>query len=268
MTTPEGHKGPGGRIGRRGALAALGTVGLGSLLAACSGDGGSGGGASATTVAEVATTEGTTATVQPQTATGAAAKALLDGATTCTLSTELTEGPYYFDVDSIRSDVREDRPGTLLRLALRVQQAQSCTPIGNAVVDIWHCDAGGVYSGFESASRGGPGGGRTDDETYLRGAQVTNADGIVEFATIYPGWYRGRTTHIHLKVHLNKTTLLTSQLFFDEAVNSAVYAKAPYSARSGRDTFNDGDGIFDQSLIVTTKQDGDAWLAALNLSVR
>jgi protocatechuate 3,4-dioxygenase beta subunit len=254
-------------IGRRKALAALGTVGLGSLLAACSGDGNGSG--AATTTAEVPTTSGTTATVQPQTSTGAAAKALLGEASTCTLTTELTEGPYYFDVDAIRSDIREDRPGTLLRLALRVQTATTCEPISNAVVDLWHCDAGGIYSGFESASRGqGGGGGRTDEETYLRGAQVTNADGVVEFATIYPGWYRGRTTHIHLKVHLDKATLLTSQLFFDEAVNSAVYAKAPYSSHSGRETFNDGDNIFQQSLLVTTRQDGDAWLAALNLSVK
>ena len=194
-------------IGRRKALASLGTVGLGSLLAACSGDGNGSG--AATTRAEVPTTSATTATVQP------------------------------------RSDIREDRPGTLLRLALRIQTATICEPISNAVVDLWHCDAGGIYSGFESASQGqGGGGGRTDEETYLRGAQVTNTDGIVEFATIYPGWYRGRTTHIHLKVHLDKATLLTSQLFFDEAVNSAVYAKAPYSSHSGRETFNDDDDIF------------------------
>ena len=102
MTRPTGRPDQG--IDRRRALAALGTVGLGSLLAACSGDGGSSGSASATTSAEVATTSGATTTVQPRTATGAAAKALLAEAGTCTLTTELTEGPYYFDVDAIRSD--------------------------------------------------------------------------------------------------------------------------------------------------------------------
>ena len=259
-------------VGRRSALVALGTVGLGSLLAACSGDAG-GGTASATTVARVPTTSGASATVRPQAPTGAAAKALLGQATTCTVSTELTEGPYYFDVDSIRSDLREDRQGTVLRLAMRVQRAGSCAPIGNALVDLWHCDADGVYSGFERASLGGPGGpgpggGRTDQHTYLRGAQVTNADGVVEFTTIYPGWYRGRTTHIHTKVHLDRRTMLTTQLFFDEAVNQAVYSGQPYARHPGRTTFNDSDGIFAHNQVVTARRRGDAWLAAINLSVQ
>jgi protocatechuate 3,4-dioxygenase beta subunit len=106
--------------------------------------------------------------------------------------------------------------GHALRLGLRVLDAESCEPIANAIVDIWHCDATGLYSGFESASTGGgPGGGGsgpTDEKTYLRGARATNNDGIVEFETVYPGWYRGRTVHIHAKVHLDKQTVLTSRL--------------------------------------------------------
>jgi protocatechuate 3,4-dioxygenase beta subunit len=112
------------------------------------------------------------------------------------LTRELTEGPYYFDVDSIRSDIREDRPGTTLRLGILVQDSETCAPIPDAVLDVWHCDAEGSYSrvrvGVPSVRRaagGGPGGnsGPTDDETYLRGAHVTNAEGVVEFVTIYPG---------------------------------------------------------------------------------
>ena len=90
---------------------------------------------------------------------------------------------------------------------------------------IWHCDAEGLYSGFESASMGGPGGsGPTDDDTFLRGVQVTNAKGIVEFLTVYPGWYGGRSVHIHAKVHVDSATALTTQMYFDEDVTDAVYA--------------------------------------------
>jgi protocatechuate 3,4-dioxygenase beta subunit len=248
------------RIDRRQALTAFGTVGLGALFAACGGDGG--GAATA-----VPTTDGRTATVEPQTTTSARTADRFGDSSSCTLTPELTEGPYYFDADAIRSDIREDREGTPLRLAIRVRDAASCEPIANAVVDVWHCDAGGVYSGFESASTGGPGGGRTDDERYLRGAQVTNADGIVEFVTIYPGWYRGRTTHIHTKVHLDRSTLLTTQLFFDEKVNAAVYATDPYAQSTGRDVFNDGDGIFSEDLLLDLAREGGEYVGVISFDV-
>ena len=163
------------RIDRRQALGALGTISLGGLLAACGKD--SGGGS-----ASVATTAGETATVEPKTTTSEATSALFDDAAGCTLTVEQTEGPYYFDADRIRTDIREDREGTRLRLALRVRDASSCKPIPDAVVDIWHADAGGAYSGFDGA---------TAQTRYLRGAQVTNAAGVAEFTTIYPGWYHG-----------------------------------------------------------------------------
>jgi len=252
------------KLNRRQALAALGTVSLGSVLAACGDDEAT---TATTTSAPVTTQDGGTATVQTKTTAGASS-AEFDEAATCAVTAELTEGPYYFDVDAIRSDIREDREGTTLRLAIRVRDAQACEPIENAVVDIWHCDALGIYSGFESASQGGPGGGRSDDETYLRGAQVTNADGAVEFVTVYPGWYRGRTVHIHAKVHLDKQTVLTTQLFFDEDLNTAVFAKAPYSGDSGRDVFNDGDGIFDASLVCTAKLQDDDVRALMTFDVQ
>jgi protocatechuate 3,4-dioxygenase beta subunit len=266
-------------VSRRRALGAAGVVGIGALLGACSREG-------AVTETQVPTTSGASATVQPQSTPSPANAALFGNAATCTLSPEQTEGPYYFDVDSIRGDIREDRPGMPLRLVMRVQDSAACTPIANAVVDIWHCDAGGVYSGFESASqgsgggpgRGGPPGGgggggsaRTDDETYLRGAQVTNSDGIVEFTTIYPGWYRGRTVHIHTKVHLDTSTLLTSQLYFDEQVTAAVHQTTPYASRSGRDTFNDGDGIFSgagERALLTLAKEGDGYRGVITLAVK
>jgi protocatechuate 3,4-dioxygenase beta subunit len=246
------------------------TVGLGALLAACTpaGDGVS---SAPTSEATVETVEGGTATVSPQ-ATGTLRPESFAAAGSCTLTRELTEGPYYFDVDAIRSDIREDRPGTTLRLGLLVQDSESCEPIPNAVVDVWHCDAEGVYSGFESASQGsgGPGGGGdsepTDGETYLRGAQVTNADGIVEFVTIYPGWYRGRTVHIHCKVHLDRSTLLTTQVFFDDTLTAEVYAAEPYSD-DGRDVDNASDSIFDDSLVLTVSPAGDGYLGLITFGV-
>jgi protocatechuate 3,4-dioxygenase beta subunit len=256
------------KIDRRQALAVFGTVSLGGLLAACGGDGDG--------TSEVTTTDGATSTVQSKTNSSAATAELFDKSASCSLTPQETEGPYYFDVDAIRSDIREDRNGTLLRLAIRVRNAKSCRPIENAVVDVWHCDALGIYSGFESASRGvggvpgGPGGGNsgpTDDETYLRGAQVTNADGIVQFKTIYPGWYRGRTVHIHAKVHLDKTSVLTTQLFFDEKVSEAAYERKPYSEHEGRDTFNDTDSIFNDKLLLTLSKKGNGYLGVITFDV-
>ena len=230
-------------ITRRQALAGLGTVTLGSLLAACGdGDGdANGGGGEART--PVPTTDGESA-------------GLFDDTSSCTLTAEQTEGPYYFDADSVRSDIREDRDGTLLRLAIRVRAAGECTPLADAVVDVWHCDASGVYSGFEEG----------EGERFLRGAQVTNADGVVQFRTIYPGWYPGRTPHIHVKVHLDRQTVLTTQLYFDEETNARVYAQAPY--RQGRDQTNASDGIFDDSLVLALSEDGDGVLGKISFDVR
>ena len=239
------------RFDRRRALAGFGALSLGALLEGCGDDGGK-------------TTGDTT------TKTSATTARLFDESSSCTVTPEETEGPYYFDADRIRGDIREDREGTRLRLAIRVRDAAGCKPISNAVVDIWHCDALGLYSGFEAASTGGPGGGGgpTDNEKYLRGAQVTNSDGIVEFVTIYPGWYRGRTVHIHAKVHLDNATVLTSQLYFDEAVTESVYKREPYSQHTGRDTFNSNDGIYDERLLLTLRKDGAGRLGLTTFDVK
>ncbi|WP_116951198.1 intradiol ring-cleavage dioxygenase [Jiangella endophytica] len=257
-------------IARRRALGLGGTVGLGAVLAACGVGAANGTGSPA-------------ATATPS-ATGTDLVALLDAVDMAGTSPETTEGPYWFDVDSIRSDLREDRPGATLTLALRVQDAQN-TPLPDSVVEIWHCDAGGEYSGFEVASGGPPGsdGGQstsdgsysqgdtesepTDDGTYLRGAQVADADGIVRFTSIYPGWYRGRTVHIHVRVHVDQQTVLTTQLFFDDELSDQVYAAAPYSDHTGRDTGNDADSIYADTGLLTVVADGDGWLGYTNLGV-
>ena len=199
---------------------------------------------------------------------------MFGSAAACTVTPAQTEGPYYIDVDKVRSDIREDRPGARLRLAARVLAADGCTPVKDAVFEIWHCDAGGVYSGFSAGQGGGPGGrpggasAVTDGSRFLRGAQVTNGDGIAEITTIYPGWYRGRTVHIHSKVFLSNTEVLTTQLYFDDKLSEAVFATAPYNGHSGRDTFNSGDNIFSDKTIVTVSRDGDGYLALMTIGVR
>jgi protocatechuate 3,4-dioxygenase beta subunit len=241
---------------RRRALAAFGGVGLGTLLAGCGGD--DDGSSSGTTTT---TADGT------QTTTEAGLADLFATAASCTVAPGQTEGPFYFDVDSVRSDIREDREGVPLRLALRVLDAD-CAPVADSVVDIWHCDASGTYSGFEAASTGpGGGGGRTDDETYLRGAQVTNGEGIVRFVTIYPGWYPGRTVHVHAKVHLDNTTALTTQLYFDEDVTARVYEREPYASDPGPVTSNADDGIFAEANVLTTSEEGDGYLGVMTFTL-
>ena len=191
----------------------LGVAGLGALAAACSG--GDGSDTSATTRGRSSTPGSTGGS-----ATGSNAS--------CVLTPEATEGPYYIDADLVRSDITEGRPGTPVELAITVVAADGCAPVRDAAVDIWHCDASGIYSGYESASTGGPGGpgggggAAADDTRYLRGTQVTGADGVATFRTIYPGWYRGHAVHIHTKVHVNSSERHTGQLFFADDLNDSV----------------------------------------------
>jgi protocatechuate 3,4-dioxygenase beta subunit len=280
-----GHDHDGQRVSRRRLFAGISSIGLGTLLAACSGSG----------TSAVTTSTGATVTPQATTATTGDLAALFEGAGTCRLTATTTQGPYYFDADKVRSDIREDRQGVRLRVAIKVQDSETCEPLKNAVVEIWHCDAAGLYSGAESLSTGGggnpppsgaptgpppsggpgggPGGGGegdgsmdltpADDKRYLRGAQVTNAEGIVEFTTIWPGWYRGRTIHIHAMVHVSSERVLTTQIMFDEELNSVVMAKAPYSERTGRDTFNDGDTIYQDGMLMKVGQEGDGYVGAI-----
>jgi protocatechuate 3,4-dioxygenase beta subunit len=250
----------GERMTRRRAIGALGTVGVGALLAACAGR-------EPGTVADVPTEAGGTATVRPQLPTDGSVAELLDAAGSCTLTPEAIEGPFHLDLDAIRSDIRDDREGVALRLAVRVEDAD-CRPVPDAVVDIWSCDAAGLYSGFESVITGSVG---PDDARYLRGAQVTNADGIAELTTIYPGWYPGRAVHVHAKVLLDSVTALTAQLYFDEAVTDRVHAEPPYADRGDGRTRNDADVFFaresgERSTLALVERDG-GWLGVITLGL-
>ena len=169
---------------------------------------------------------------------GAAARSprLIAGAT-CPATPRQTEGPFYFDPDLVRRDIAEGRPGAPLRLRLQVVAAADCAPSRGARVDIWHCDADGVYSGYERE--------RSTGETFLRGTQFADADGVAEFATIYPGWYGGRAPHVHVKAWLDGGRELTSQIYFPDALSEQVYALAAYAERDARRRLrNADDGIF------------------------
>lgn len=160
----------------------------------------------------------------------------------CMLQAELTEGPFYVDPGLIRQDIAEDRAGLPMVLRLQVVQAD-CSPVAGARVDVWHCDADGVYSGVENF-------GATDTrgQTFLRGTQMTAADGLAEFRSVFPGWYPGRAVHIHYKVFLDDRTALTGQVFFDDALSDAIYAEHDaYAGHGPRDMPNDRDRIARQA---------------------
>jgi protocatechuate 3,4-dioxygenase beta subunit len=258
-------------IDRRRALGLLGAGVGAAVVVACGGsnDGDEASSASDGTAPTTGATTGGTTTPTGASVPGAAVTPdQFTGAASCALSPSGTEGPYYIDVDKIRSDIREDRQGTRLRLAARVLDSDGCTPVKDAVFEVWHCDAGGLYSGFESSSRG-QGGDRSPDPTrYLRGAQTTNTDGIAEITTIYPGWYRGRTVHIHAKVFISNRDVLTTQLYFDDELTDTVYTTAPYNTRPGRDRRNASDSIFDDRTVLTVSKDGDGYLGLITIGVR
>ncbi|NUR77889.1 MAG: intradiol ring-cleavage dioxygenase [Thermoleophilia bacterium] len=187
-------------------------------------------------------------------------KAVETRAVQCVLTPELTEGPYYIAGEQLRRDVRDGHRGTPLSLRLSVLDASTCRPIKGAAVDIWHADAAGDYSGF------GGGGSRT----FLRGIQKTDRNGLAVFTTIYPGWYRGRAVHIHVKVHVGGSVVHTGQLFFPDALTQAVYKSAPYSSRGNPDTPNASDSIFvnggKRSLLALKKQ-GAGYVGTIAMGV-
>jgi protocatechuate 3,4-dioxygenase beta subunit len=266
----------GDALDRRSLLRAGGLLTLGGVLAACTGGPQPAARPSSTSAVPTTTAAPPTTTAPPT----PEAVGLLDQAGTCTLTPETIAGPTWFDADAVRSDIRDDRPGTPLDLAFRVERAGSCAPIAGAVVDLWQCDALGVYSGFAKAAPGqggSPGGmdrygdkesAATTAERWLRGTQVTDATGVVTFRSVYPGWYPTRTAHLHLKVHLDASTLLTTQLFFDDAVSDTVYAADPYRQHAGRDTRNSRDAFFKPTAQLHLAQGADGWLGAIVLAVR
>jgi protocatechuate 3,4-dioxygenase beta subunit len=244
---------------RRRAMALMG-AGLAAVAAACST------GATATTGSQPATSGGSTtggATTGGTGGTTSGGAGSTTGSTvSCILTPEMTEGPFYIDGEAIRTDITEGLPGTPLRLDLGVADASSCEPIKDAVVEVWHADAAGDYSGF---------GGGASSMTFLRGGQVSDANGRVAIDTIYPGWYQGRTVHIHVKVHAGGNVVHTGQLFFDDSLTDDVYAASPYDERGDRTTRNDQDGIYSSGgaeSTLTVKPSGDGYVGSIVMGVQ
>lgn len=228
---------------RREALVLLGSASLGAaFLAACGDDPPAPAGNSSATGTPTAT--GTEAAA---TASATAAVAV----PSCIVRPALTEGPFFVDEKLNRSDIRIEPSdnsaigGIPLVLTFNVASIapNACNALAGAMVDVWQCDAAGWYSDVQDGAAD------TRGKKFLRGHQVTDASGKAQFTTIYPGWYRGRATHIHFKLRrtdAGKTSDFTSQLFFDEAISDEVFAKAPYN-KAGNRTRNTSDGIFQQS---------------------
>lgn len=183
----------------------------------------------------------------------------------CVLTPQETEGPYYVDVNLLRSNIVESQQGFPLNLEVIVVDAGTCAPLSDKVVEIWHANASGVYS--DIASEG------TEGQTYLRGSLVTDASGAATFQTVYPGWYQGRATHIHFKVHVNANQVVTSQIYFDDSLNDQIYQKAPYNQHAGTRTPNADDMVRStdpdptNALFVKTNVTSDAVYAALRVGV-
>jgi len=186
-------------------------------------------------------------------------RAVAAGLVACVLSPEMTAGPFALDRDKLRRDIREGKPGVPLNLRTTVIDVSTCKPISGAAVDIWHCDAGGTYSGFAQEGTAG--------RTFLRGIQKTDRNGVALFKTIYPGWYPGRTVHIHAKVHLDKRTVLTTQFYFDDGFTDGVFSLEPYSGDTGRDAFNDSDSLYERDLELTLSKEDGAYLGLITLDV-
>lgn len=193
------------------------------------------------------------------------------GARACLLTPEAIQGPYYFDPKLVRCDIRENKTGVPILLRLQIVD-QACRPIPGARVDVWHCDAAGLYSNYA-----GQGDNRaqpidTLGESFLRGSQLADDSGVATFKSIYPGWYPGRAPHIHFKAFLNDANILTGQLFFPDALSEFIYRDIrPYSERKAkRDTMNKDDfiaiGAGPGSFASVTEED-QRYLVALVIGV-
>lgn len=191
----------------------------------------------------------------------------------CVARPAQTEGPYFVDEKLNRSDIRSD-PGTKaissgvpLRIKFVVSTVgKTCAALSGALVDVWHCDAAGRYSD--------QGQNNTVGQKFLRGSQLTDAKGVAQFLTVYPGWYPGRTVHIHFKIRLlsgsNVTHEFTSQLFFDDAFTDKVFKQTPYSSRGARSQRNNNDGIFGNGgnqLMLEVKQDGAGYAGTFDIGM-
>jgi protocatechuate 3,4-dioxygenase beta subunit len=219
MATPQRSA---AREERRRVLRRIGLAGGAAVVAACGGNSTTGpSSTSAATTAAAAVSSGGTA------------------GTACVVAPNETIGPYPSRTDMFRSDVRETRSGARFDLTITVVNTSGgCAPVNGAEVEIWHCDAAGDYSQYGSQT----------SATFLRGIQTTNGNGEVSFTTVYPGWYQGRATHIHIEVVIDGRSVKATQIAFPETVNNEVYRSGVYASRGVNPLANAADMIFADSL--------------------
>lgn len=194
----------------------------------------------------------------------------------CVVRPQQMEGPYFVDTGLNRSDIRSDpatgavKPGLPLQLTFRVSRVDGggCAPLPNAHVELWQCDAAGVYSGVRDS------GFDTSGQKFLRGYQLTDAAGNARFTTIYPGWYPGRTVHLHFTIRAGPSARrdeFTSQLYFDDALTDRVLALAPYASRGPRTVKNGGDGLYRRGgsqLLLAVKEQGQGMAATFDIGIQ
>ena len=200
-------------------------------------------------------------------------------ASSCVVRPQQTEGPYFVDEQLNRSDIRSEpadgsvKEGAPVRLEFHVSRiaGNACTPLNGAVVDVWQCDALGMYSDVQDIN----GLFDTRGKKFLRGYQIVEASGTAQFITIYPGWYPGRTVHIHFKIRTDPAAQrgfeFTSQLYFDEAITDQVHAQAPYVTKGQRSLKNDRDDIFrsggSQLMLLLTK-DAQGYVGTFDIGLQ
>lgn len=187
---------------------------------------------------------------------------------------EQTEGPFFVDENLNRSDIRTDsatgtaREGVPLELEFQVSHVATdgvCRPLPDATVDVWHCDASGVYSDVRDRNAD------TTGQDFLRGFQMTDKNGIARFTTVFPGWYPGRTVHVHFKIRTKNNLDFTSQLYFDDALTDKIHAKNPYAEKGQRNLRNNRDGIFragGEALTLTLKETSGGYRAVFQIGLQ
>ncbi|MGP3683622.1 dioxygenase family protein [Streptomyces sp. IBSNAI002] len=235
------------RTSRRAVLLAAGSAGAALLTSACAGPAGTRGAAG----------QPSAPASPPRPAGSSSSSSSNNSSPSCVLTTEAGAGPYYLDLDRVRSDITEGRGGLPFRLDLTVVRvSEGCRPVEAAAVDVWQADASGTYS--------------TGGATFLRGTQVTDAAGRCVFRTIVPGWYAGLAPHIHFKVRPDTRTETTSQFFFPEDLLLKVYAGQPYARRSAPEHPNGRDSRYNSTgatMTLAPTPDGNGYRAAYTVGI-